>query len=233
MHKLIAIPATLLTASVAVAATETHSVSYSYSLADDGDIYPRLRLPGFDDMGGTRTLTGVEVRVEAEIAASLAIENMNNAPLSGWSLEGDHLVLNSLEREDPKNFGPFSFLGGLGIEPFTATLASNDGVPGSGADFFVFSDTVTIDSLIAMDLSYLDFFKGGGEVISVVGPFTEWFLGEATQYDPKLGIGDATVEFTKVSQAGTYSLVYHYDIVPEPSALVTLAGAFVSRRRRP
>src|SRR5688500_19876748 len=89
---------TILASQTAYAETETHSVNYTYSLAVNGDVYPRLRLPGFNDMNGQRTLTRVDVRVQSDISATIAIENMTAAPLSGWSLDGQHLVLTGFER---------------------------------------------------------------------------------------------------------------------------------------
>lgn len=229
--------ALLLASPVALAETETHSVNYTYSLAVNGDIYPRLQIPGFDDMNGQRVLTRVDVRVQSEISATIAIENMTAAPLSGWSLDGQHLVLTGFERENPTTFGPFAFLGGLFIEPITGTLQPRDGTAGSGPDYLATSLSTTIDSILDMDPSYLDFFSGGGQMIAVVGPFTEHFLQGAMPWDPTLGIGDATVEFTDLAQAGTFSVIYEYALVPEPSAGLAIAGAALlagrHRRRRP
>ena len=232
----IALAALLLAGSAADAATEVHSRNYSYSLAINGDNYPRLGLPGFDDMNGQRTLTRVDVRVQADVSATIAIENMTSAPLSGWTLEGQHLVLTGFEREDPKTFGPFAFLGGLFIEPITGTLAPTDGTQGSGPDYLATPSSTTIDSTLDMDPSYLDFFNGGGEVIAVVGPFTEFFLDGATLYDPKLHTGDATVEFASLAQTGTFSVIYEYTAVPEPAVGLAIAGTatlFVRFRRAP
>ena len=228
--------ALLLASPSAFAAVETHSVNYTYSLATNGDIYPRLHLPGFDDMSGQRTLTRVDVRVQADVSATIAIENMTSAPLGGWTLEGQHLVLTGFEREDPKIFGPFAFLGGLFLEPITGTLAPSDGTQGSGPDYLATPSSATIDSTLEMDPSYLDFFNGGGEVVAVIGPFTEFFLDGATLYDPKLQTGDATVAWTALAQTGTLSVIYEYTAVPEPTAALTLAGAamlFVRFRRAP
>ena len=136
-------------------------------------------------MNGTRTLTRVDIRIQADISATLSIENMTSAPLGNWTLEGQHLVLTALERDDSKVPGPFAFAGGLNIAPFTDTLSPSDGTAGSGTDFFAVSDTTSIDSLLEMDPSYLSFFKGGGEIKTIIGPFTESFLGDATHYDPK------------------------------------------------
>jgi hypothetical protein len=230
----LALAASLLSACPALAAVETHSVDYSYSIAENGDNLPRLTFPGFDDLGGQRTLTRVDVRVQTTVAATIAIENKTEAPLAGWQLDGQHTVLTGFERQNPESFGPFAFLGGLNIEPFTATLAPADATPGSGDDVFSFSDSVTIDSTLDMDPSYLDFFNGGGEVFAIIGPFTEFFLDGATLYDEFQLTGDATVAFTKLSQAGTLSVIYEYAAVPEPTGLLALAGTglLVRRRRR-
>lgn len=225
--------ALLFTASLAAGAVEQHAVNYSYALDVNGDAYPKLAFPGFDDQGGTRTLTRVDLNVRAEISATLAIENMNPTPLEDWTLEGQHLVLVGFERADSKVPGPFAFLGGLNFAPFTSPLAASDGVAGSGADYFENRDSTSIDSTLDMDPSYLDFFNGGGEVTAIVGPFTEFFLGAASQYDPTIGTGDATVGFTALVQSGAVTLSYTYSVVPEPtSAAVMLSASLLGRRRR-
>lgn len=233
MQKLfIAVGTSLFAASVAMAEIESHSVPYSYSLTSDGDVYPRLTIPGFDDMSGSRTLTRVEVRVQSEIGAAIGIENMNSTPLADWSIEGNHLVLTSFEREDTQEFGPFAFLGGLFIEPFTSTLAPKDGVPDSGSDYFEFSDLTPIDSMLDMDPFFNDFFSGGGEIVAMVGPFTEFFLSGATQYDEMLGTGDAIVGWTDLTQSGTFTVSYEYSMIPEPASLLAIGGIIVLVCRR-
>jgi hypothetical protein len=231
-----AITATALLAacSTALAAVESHAVNYTYSLATNGDNLPRLHLPGFDDMNGQRVLTRVDVRVQADVSATLAVENETAAPLSGWTIEAQHLVFAGFEREDPKGFGPFAFLGGLFLDPITGTLQPSDGVPGSGPDYLATTLSTTIDSTLDMDPSFLEFFSGGGEVVATVGPFTEVLLDGLTPFDPKLGTGDATVGFTELAQAGTLSVIYNYTTVPEPSAGFAIAGAapLIARRRR-
>jgi MYXO-CTERM domain-containing protein len=231
---LIALTSTLLAAPTALAAVETHAVPYTYSLSVNGDDLPPLHFPGFDDMNGQRTLTRVDVRVQGDVSATLGIENMTAAPLSGWSLEGEHLVFAAFMRDDPKNFGPFAFLGGLSIEPFTGTLAPTDGTPRSGPDYLAVSDSISVDSTLDMDPSFLEFFSGGGEVSALVGPFVESLLDGATLFDPKSGTGEVTAEFTELAQAGTLSVIYPYASVPEPTGLLTLAAAAVlaARRRR-
>lgn len=218
---------------VAAAATEQHAVNYSYALDVNGDVYPKLTFPGFDDQGGTRTLTRVDLNVRADVSATLAIENMNPTPLENWTLEGQHLVLAGFERADSKMPGPFAFLGGLNFATFTSPLAAHDGTAGSGADYLERRDSTSIDSTLDMDPFFNDFFNGGGEVTAIVGPFTEFFLGDASQYDPTMGTGDATVDFTALAQSGTITLSYTYTVVPEPmSAAVVLSAPLLGRRRR-
>jgi hypothetical protein len=229
---MVALAATLLGVSAVSAQTQTFSLAYDYSLAEDGDVYPRLTIPGFDDKEGDRTLTRVEVRVQTHVSGTMAIENRTNAPLSGWTLTGEHTILTGFERENPTEFGPFAFLGGLLFPPLSGDLAAADGTDGAGTDFLSVSDSVSIDSILEMDESYLDFFSGGGEIFAVVGPFTEHFLEDAQPYDPTLGIGDATVQFTDLAQVGTFSVIYHYNVVPEPATLMALGALFPARRRR-
>ena len=223
-HAIILATAGLLMCQTAMADTETHSVPYSYNNEPE---YPRLHLPGFDAMNGQRVLTRVDVRVQSALSATIAIENMTAAPLSGWTIEAEHLVLAGFERENPQVFGPFAILGGLSMAPITGTLQPNNGTPGSGPDYLATTESTTINSVLDMDPSYLDFFNGGGEVVAVVGPFTEFFLDGATLYDPKNHVGDATVEFTSLTQSGTLSVTYEYTTVPEPASALALAGAAV------
>lgn len=226
--------------TTASAAIEQHSVNYSYSLANDEWNLPRLQLPGFDDMGGQRVLTGATIRVQTTVSATLAVENMTAGPLLEWAVEGQHLVITSLERPNPAdpespNFGPFAFLGGLGIAPFSAPLQPNDGTPGSGTDRFTFSDSIDLDSTVELFPEEITFFLGGGEVTAVVGPFTEWLIDGATQYDPFSETGDLTVDFTALAQAGTYTVTYEYTAVPEPTGLAMAGAALLpclTRRRR-
>lgn len=223
--------ATLLLSASAFAETETHSVNYSYSLASDGDNYPRLTLPGFDTQNGQRTLTRVDVRVQTQVSASVAIENVTNAQLGDWTLTAEHTILTGFERANPEEFGPFAFLGGLSMEPVTGTLKPSDGTAGSGADYLLVSDSTQIDSLLDMDPGYHEFFSRG-EFTAIIGPFTEFFLEGAELYDETLGTGAATVQFTDLAQQGSLSVIYHYSVVPEPSALAALAALGLIRRRR-
>lgn len=234
----IALMAALSAASVIVsnasAAIEQHSVNYSYSEVANQGIYPRLTLPGFDDMGGQRTLSRVLVRVEAELSTAFSVENMTSSPLTDWTVETTHLILTGFERENPETFGPFAFMGGLETEPLTATLAPKDGIAGSGGDFITGSDSTFIDSTIEMDPSFLSFYSGGGQIIAVVGPFTELLLSNITAYDPFMETGDASVQFTELAQHGTFTLIYEYTAIPEPTtamATLPLAAALLRRRR--
>lgn len=223
--------ASLFAASSALAAVETHSVDYSYSLATNGDNVPRLAFPGFDDHGGTRVLTNVGVRVQATISASVSIENMTTADLGGWTLEADHTVLAAFERVKPEVFGPFAFLGGLAMEPLGSVLDPNDGTANAGADYLTASDSVAIDSISDVDPSEQSFFLGGGEVIAMVGPFAEFQLDGASQWNEFDG-GDAVINFTELAQTGTFSLIYTYTAVPEPTTLFVLAGVVTIAARR-
>src|SRR4051812_15984993 len=101
--------AMLFVGPAAFADTETHTVNYQ-SLITDPDL-PRLIFPGFDDMSGQRTLIGVDVRVQANVSATIAVENMTANTLADWAVEGEHLVIAGFRREEPESFGPFAFLG--------------------------------------------------------------------------------------------------------------------------
>ena len=228
----VTLAATLLTCASAFADTQTQNVSYSYHITDPDNA--RLSFLGFDDMNGQRTLTGVAVRVQADVAATLAVENMTATTLTEWHVEGEHLVIAGFNRETPEEFGPFAFLGGLNIEPFTGTLQPNDGTPGSGPDFLAHSDSVPLNSTIEFETKYLDFFTGPGEIVGFAGPFTEFLVDGLTMWDPDLQTGDATIGFTELTETGSVSLIYTFTAVPEPTSALTFAAAamLIARRHR-
>ena len=222
----------LAAGSLALADVETHSVNYQLLITDPE--LPRLIFPGFDDMGGQRTLTQVEVRVQANVSATIAVENMTANTLSEWAVEGEHLVIAGFNREVPKQFGPFQFMGGLNIEPFGAPLQPNDGTPGSGHDVLSHSESTPIDVTIAFEPEFLSFFNGPGEIVGFAGPFTEMLLDNITMYNPDDQTGDATVEFTELTQTGSLSLIYTFTAVPEPTSAIAgfAAIAMLGTRRR-
>jgi hypothetical protein len=220
----------LFVCPAAFADTETHTVSYQ-SLITDPD-QPRLIFPGFDDMNGQRTLTGVDVRVQANVSATISVENMTANTLTDWAVEGEHLVIAGFKREEPESFGPFAFLGGLNIAPFTGTLLPNDGTPGSGPDFLAHSESTPIDVTNTFEPEFLEFFNGPGEIVGFAGPFTEFLLDNLTMWDPDNQTGDATVGFTELTQTGSLSLVYTYDTVPEPTSALACAGIVLLATRR-
>lgn len=226
--------ATLLAlGSVGLADVQTQDVPYQVLITDPE--LPRLIFQGFDDMGGQRTLTNVEVRVQATVSATIAVENMKSTPLTDWAVEGQHLVIAGFNREVPKQFGPFQFMGGVGIEPFGAPLQPNDGTPGSGPDFLSHGESTPIDVTIPFEAEFLSFFTGPGEIVGFAGPFTEMLLDNLTHWDPDTQTGDAIVEFTELTQTGTLSLIYTYTTVPEPTSAITGFAAiamFAARRRR-
>ena len=232
MHAVLITAALLLGCPIGFADTETHSVQYQ-SLITDPNL-PRLIFPGFDDMNGQRTLTGVDVRVQATVSATIAVENMTAQTLTEWAVEGEHLVIAGFNRENPEEFGPFSFLGGLNIAPFTGTLQPNDGTAGSGPDFLAHSESTPLDVSSPFEPEFLDFFSGPGEIVGFAGPFTEFLLDGITMWNPDDQTGDATVEFTELTQTGTLSLTYTFTTVPEPSTAIAFVGvALIAVRRRP
>ena len=83
-----------------------------------------------------------------------------------------------------------------------------------------------------MDPFFNDFFSGGGEVTAIVGPFTEFLLNNAAQYDPKSGTGEAVVGFNALAQSGTVTLSYTYSVVPEPMSAAVMSAFLLGRRRR-
>ncbi len=179
-----------------------------------------LEFAAFDDMGGSRVLTGVNVSFESIYSLNLLAENGEDFAITSdqWFVEA--LTLMQID------IGGL-FLGALDVEGFgllSADLAANDGVSMEGPDsvFWGFKGEMSG----GVDIDPLDFgvFRGGETISADLYPF----LSLSIPFPPPFFDLYVTDHF----HLGTATVTYEY--VPAPATLAPLAlvGLGAARRRR-
>lgn len=214
---------TALIASNASADTVSQNVNFDWSVNDGPDI---ATLDAFDDMGGTRVLTGINFSVTGTTQLDLTALNYSPVELNpgDWSAEG-FANINAF-------FGEF----GSGVEQpvslisyagFTGTLGAGSGDPifGSPGDP-VASDTFTGSMFGEYFVDAGDFgtFTGSDVRMRLLAFFDGFTIGG---YNISLSADD-------ISANGSLTLNYEYDVVPAPSSIALLGafGLIGARRRR-
>ncbi|MFG0304606.1 MAG: choice-of-anchor E domain-containing protein [Phycisphaerales bacterium JB040] len=227
-HALIASTGILASAH---AQTQQQSFEYTYSDADGELAF--LTIDRFDDMGGTRELTGVTLTLDTSISYGLQIENNNPFALNAGEFyaSGDSNAIVSFVDETPGSTNPFFGLGGVALVDVTGDLAPSDGAGGglggggnwSGPDSLIRRTSATINSVFVVDAWLLPDFQLDGPIEAVIGPFSD------TRVDG-LGVSARVIDQLHV---GTLGVIYEYSVVPTPGAgLAMLAGLGCAARRR-
>ena len=227
-------------AGTATAGTETHSLNYTYD-QDTGGLTP-LTFNSFDTMGGTLQLDRVTVNVQADLTLGGYAQSYTPTQIESgeWIGSVDHLIVLSFFEpdtgeggEDGDRAAPFFFLGGINVGGFTGTLTPGTPgpspfEPGMPGDPVAFSGSGFVNSTLAVNASFNDYFSSGLPLESIVGPFVEAFALDAP-------IG-SNIEFVidDLTQTGAITLTYEYTLVPAPASAgcLALAGLAAARRRR-
>ncbi len=193
-------------------------ITQTFAIDHGEEPFPQLSLDYFDTMGGTRTLTGVSIELDAVASLDINAENLSASPVTGWFL--DSAILPRFEILDAKKS---SF--GIGASPYpllSADFAASDGVEGSGPDFVQF-ETNSTNLHGDIDFNPIDFalFEGIGSVDALLNLPLSFAI-------PPLPIGFAATRH----EVG--SLVVTYEYVPEPStlAMLSIGGTLLMRRKR-
>ena len=230
-------------AAPAFADTVTQTVPFDYDAGTVGVTFPVLQ--GFDTLGGTRVLNGVNFEFRNTFELDLFFESTGPTPLADgdFSLDFAFITLFQLglpgEKGDPPPplFGPGAFFAG-GI---SGALAAYDGIPGNdGPDSFRRSIT---DSLVfsqhytEAEPEVLGAVTDVGPLTTVWGGFTELFfawINDPGWPFPPGGVpeypSDAAVWVQwPFRHFGEIEVTYEYTEVPEPASLFALA-AFVLLR---
>lgn len=251
----------LLIAAIAGAAhADTVSTSTQFSNQNyDGTI---VSFDAFDDMGGTRQLTGVTLSYNQTMEFDLTIESNGYTALNAgdWLLDagfyGVHQmgVYDGLGGDGGPNYPVIGTGGVYTPVAFTGDLGASDGYNQSGPDTihatfgeqFVFDQA--FDNTTEFGQRMLDALSGTGQVDTFLGSFTdlylEWINDPNWVVDPNNppdGPFDGPFEdpyygifvtFERLSHTGTLTVTYEYTTVPSPSGLLVLGGAGLVATRR-
>ena len=187
----IATPLLLMAAigSTSLADTITQDVDFNYNAFEGGFI----NFERFDDMGGSRVLTGLSLSYDQRIEMDMTIESNGYTAVNAgdWLLDAGYASIHQFgvfgdglaPRGDDGGGEDFPFIGpGAAFQNITADLGVSDGYNGTGPDTY----NAIIDQSFVFDASYdsstsfgnrmLDAFNGGGTLETFIGGFSELFF---------------------------------------------------------
>lgn len=247
-----------LLAGLASADSISQQVDFEYSAFEGGFI----DFERFDDVGGTRQLTGLSLSYDQRIEVDMTIESngYTSRNAGDWLLDAGNASIHQFGVLNPGGRGgdggdSFPFIGpGAAFNTFTADLGASDGYNGTGPDTF----DATIDESFVFNADYtgatefgqrmLDTFNGGGTLETFIGGFSELFFQWVNDpnwvvdpNNPPDGPFDGPfvdpyygifVDTTRINHSGTITVTYEFSTVPSPSGLVLLGGAGLVATRR-
>lgn len=210
----------LAASACVLAAQQTQTVPFEWDVQESNTAV-LLDYDPFDDMGGTRELTGVSFSFESLYSLNMLAENGEDEPISGddWFIETVTLFQMGLDE---------LFLGALDVAfigVLSADLAPNDGVPMEGPDSIAWAFEGSMDGSVNLAESEFDRFTNG-PITADAYPF----LSLAITPPPPF----FDLYITDHIHTGAVTLTYAYDLVPTPGAagVLALAGLGGVRRRR-
>ena len=252
--------ATMIVGLLATAAgAETISQQVDFSI--DGFQGGTITFDRFDDMGGTRELTGVSFSYDQTIEFDMTIESNGYTGLEqgDWLLDAGYRTLHQMGvygRGDGGPSYPAFGAGGFYAIQISADLGASDGYNGSGPDTynltagesFIFNESFSNDTSFGQNV--LQSVMGEGQLDTFMGGFTDLFFEwvndpnwvvdpnnppdgpfDGPFQDPYYGI---FVSFDRILHSGSLTINYEYSVVPAPSGLLLMSGAgmLAIRRRR-
>lgn len=216
----------LLSAGLASAGTVTQTETFSGT----PNFSDTLTFDEFDDLGGTLTLTSIQVLVELNVQDGvLVLDNDGVDPASGTYEFGGKSDISSTD----VSLLDAAFQPVTGeLEALTTGAFNLDGNVGDGPNDFDPSppDGVQVDGLAQSDND--SGFIAAALFAQYIGTSTFDILLDATQWSDFGAIGGIEYAVTPVSADGEVTVVYNY--VPEPATmgLLSLGGLALLRRRR-
>ena len=198
------------------------TVSFAFPLSPGSQ---PLSIPKFDTLGGTRTLTQVDLQILGSISAQVTAENDSAIP---GNMGVDLIGL--LKASIP---GPLSTTAGILQSAGPVSVTGTDGVSGSGPDFIDFG-------LVSGAGSNSTFTNAG--LAAYIGP---GFLAGTASGNGGFsvsGVTSSTIKLSGFQALGDVSVTYTYTdnqgVVPEPASVViwsvlglSVVGASWVRRR--
>lgn len=211
-----------LLGSSASAGIVVESVNFAFPLSPGSQ---PLSIPKFDTLGGTRTLTQVDLKVSGSVEANVTAEN-DSVIAGNMGVDLIGLIKASIP-------GPLSTTAGILQSAGPVAVLGTDGVPGSGADFVDFGLVSGAGSNSASTNSGLAAYIGPGFLAGTVSGNGGFSI---------TGVTDSTSKITNFQAIGIVDVTYTYTdnagVVPEPASVViwsvlglSLVGAGWIRRR--
>ena len=211
-----------LLGSAASAGIVVENVAFAFPLSPGSQ---PLSIPKFDTLGGTRTLTQVDLKISGSVEANVTAEN--DSVISGnMGVDLTGLLKASIP-------GPLSTTAIILQSAGPVAVSGTDGVPGSGPDFVDFGLVSGSDSSSTSTNSGLAAYIGPGFLAGTASGSGGFSVNGVTSSTIKLSgfqaLGDVTVTYTYTDTPG---------VVPEPASVViwsvlglSVVGAGWVRRR--
>jgi hypothetical protein len=223
------LPLLAMAAAAGVAHADAIDQSFTYEWTSNDPDLPAFSFEAFDDMGGTRKLTGVHLGFEGTIVMELTAQTYDPVPLSAgeWFAEASHTVVAYFNGGDD-GVELLQGLGGQWLAGVTGDLgAGTGGFPfGEPGTPYIVTDTLLLSNVVEVDNSLFADFSGDGPLEGFMAGFFDAVVtppdsGQMIEVFPSF-----------LSQSGSVTLTYEFVNVPTPGALALLGAFGVAARRR-
>lgn len=215
MKKVMTAAAVLGVAGAASATTiETQTLNFGFPLSPGNET---LTFNQFDDLGGSRTLTRVELILDATVTGDATAENDSSLPAPNFTLDLTGLI--------DATFSTLSATAGINNQFAQALDASDNGgvANGSGPDFHDFGNVGGSDADDDNEFSSFASYIGTGTIDADVNGSAGFSFSGTT---------DATLGIDNLGATGTVTINYYWVPAPGAAALLGLGGLAAARRRR-
>lgn len=200
-------------AGTALAGVDTQTLNWAFPLSPNSQILP---FDKFDDGGGTKVLTKVEMMFNATMGANVTAENDSALPAPDFAVNLSGFVTVS--------FSSLSGFVGL-AQGAAAGVDASDGIADSGPDFHDFGFISDSGNGSDDTTSGLAGYYGPGTINATV--FGSGGFSVSGSTDSSLGVSD-------FAGSGDVTIKYYWDPIPAPGAfgLAAMGMLAAGRRRR-